>query len=1035
MKRNVLWQWLGLAFLLLPLTGISQSLPVQEAIKSMQWRAVGPANMGGRVTAVAAIPGDYSTWYIAGADGGVFKTTNGGTTFQAQFQDQSVISVGSITLAPSNPNIIYLGSGEGDPRNSVQYGDGVYRSDDGGETWRNLGLKETERIKRVVVHPTNPDWACVCALGKEWGPNKERGVFKTTDGGKTWKHVLYIDEDHGCSDIEMEPGNPDVLYAGMWYFRRKPWFFDDGGRQTAVYKSTDGGESWNRIMNGLPDMPMARIGLSVSPSEPNIVYLITEFKETGTLYKSTNRGESWEMINNDANLNFRPFYYSDVFIDPNDANVVYTLSGRLNKSVDGGKTFKVIGQSVHGDHQAIWIDPTNSNRIINGSDGGYQLSWDAGQTWDIINNVELSQYYQIFVDNREPYRIYGGFQDNGTWVGMSNSLETEGIMKRHWRKLAGGDGYYAVPIPGTEDEVYANLQGGVIFHVDSRFGNIRNIHPYPKIIGSAGDAIFDHKYRFNWDSPIHVSPNDPNTVYFGGNVLFRSRDKGYTWEEISPDLTTNDKSKQQSSGGQIYSDNTAAEFHCTILTIQESPVDPNVIWVGTDDGNVQLTRDGGKTWTLLNANIPGMPKESWVSKIDASAHNAGTAFVAIDQHRLNDFAPYIFITEDYGKTWRKAVTGLPATDYVRVVRQSPNNPDFIVAGMETNLFASWDMGRSWTRINNNLPPASVHDLQFQKRDRDLIVGTHGRGAWILDDISAMADYKKVGNKTFHVFPQTRPGILYHYQTQMENLGERIYRSDNPDFGAYINYYVASKPNNPVQVEIRMEGGELVRNMEVKEVSPGINRVVWDLRYNGPIALQTGTTGGWGSFNQGHKVMPGNYVAKVTVDGRSEEIKIQVKQDPRMNLPMEDFMAKDRLLKEYRELLSHANGLINASSSIQEQLKEVHGKLKANGNNLATDAEGVLNRLVEIDGELRRPPRGMNFRTKPRHREEIMSLMSAIDGATARPTAAQVARLAEIKADAEQVENTLRTFISNELMQLNAKLSGPDAIKIDLERRN
>jgi photosystem II stability/assembly factor-like uncharacterized protein len=1024
-----------MGWILSPSLTLAQTVPIKEAISGMQWHQVGPANMGGRVTAVAGIPGNYTTWYIAGADGGVFKTTNGGTTFTPQFNDQSVLSVGALALAPSNPDIIYLGSGEGDPRNSVQYGDGVYRSDDGGETWRNLGLKETERIKRIVIHPDNPDWACVCALGKEWGPNKERGVFKTTDGGKTWKHVLYIDEDHGCSDIEMEPGNPDVLYAGMWHFRRKPWFFDDGGRQTAVYKSTDGGESWTTIMNGLPDMPMARIGLSVAASNPNIVYLITEFKETGTLYKSTDKGANWEMVNDDANLNFRPFYYSDVFVDPNNEEVVYTLSGRLNKSTDGGKTFETIGRSVHGDHQSIWIDPTNSNRIIEGSDGGFQLSWDAGETWDILNNIELSQFYQIWVDNREPYRIYGGLQDNGTWVGMSNSLENAGIMKRHWRKLAGGDGYYAVPIPGTEDEVYTNLQGGVIFHVDSRFGNIRNIHPYPKIIGSAGDAIFDHKYRFNWDSPIHVSPNDPNTVYFGGNVLFRSRDKGYSWEVISPDLTTNDKSKQQSSGGQIYSDNTAAEFHCTILTIQESPVDPDVVWIGTDDGNVQLTRDGGKTWTLLNNKIPGFPKEAWVAKIDASTHNAGTAIVTVDQHRLNDFAPYIFITQDYGQTWTKAVNGLPASDYVRVVRQSPHNPNFLVAGMETNLFASWDMGKNWTRINNNLPPVSVHDLQFQKRDRDLVIGTHGRGAWVLDDISAMVDYPSVGNKSFHVFPQSRPGILYHYQTQMENLGERVYTAPNPEFGAYINYYVANAPEEPVQIEIRNEAGEIIRNMEMKEATAGINRAVWDLRYNGPVALEGGSPGGWGSFNQGPKVIPGNYVARVTANGQSEEIKITVKQDPRMNLPMEDFLAKDKVLKEYMELISHANTLINASSGIQNQLKEVQTKLKENGNSLAGEAESVLNRLVEIDGEMRRAPGSMNFRTKPRHREEIMSLMSAIDGATARPTTQQIARIAELRADADQIEATLRSFISNELMQLNAKLSGPDEIKINLERRN
>lgn len=1010
-------------------------MPIKDAMQNMSWRPVGPANMGGRVTDIAAIPGDVNTWYMAGADGGIFRTTNGGVTFSAHFQNERVLSVGAIGLAPSNPKILYIGTGEGDPRNSTQYGNGVWRSDDGGDTWKHLGLDKTERIKRVIVHPTNPDWVCVCALGKEWGANEDRGVFQSTDGGKNWKKILYIDQDHGCSDLTIEPGNPNVMYAGMWYFRRKPWFFDDGGRQTAVYKSTDGGATWKKIMNGLPNQPMARPGLSVSASNPNIVYLITEFKDAGVLFRSENKGETWVKVNDDPNLNFRPFYYSDVIVDHNDPNVVYTLSGRLNKSVDGGKTFKVIAQSVHGDHQALWIDPTNSNRLINGSDGGIQLSWDAGETWDIINNVELSQFYQLFVDNREPYNIYGGLQDNGTWVGPSNSLLSAGIMKRHWQKLSGGDGYYAVPIPGSEHEIYTNLQGGVIFHVDTRYGNVRNIHPYPKIIGSAGDAVVDHKYRFNWDSPIHVSPNDPNTVYFGGNVLFRSRDRGYTWEEISPDLTTNDKSKQQSSGGQIYSDNTAAEFHCTILAIAESPLDRNVIWVGTDDGNIHITRDGGKNWTLLNSKIAGWPKEAWVSKIHASNHTPGTAFVAVDQHRLDDFTPYIFITTDFGQTWSKSVNGLPKDDYVRVVRQNPNNPNFLVAGLESGLWGSWDMGKNWTQINLNLPSTSNHDLQFQGRDRDLVVGTHGRGVWVLDDIGPLEDYHLVGNKTFHLFKQERAGILWHYQTEIENLGNRVYAAKNPDFGAYINFFTAKKPQNPVNVEIRNSAGEIIRTINNENATAGINRIVWDLRYDGPTRMTGAPTTGWGSFNQGPKVLPGVYTAKVTVDGQSEEIKINVKADPRINIPMRDLEEKDRVLRQYLGLLSHANELINASISLQTQLKEVHGKLKESNNSLASEAEKVLATLIDIDAEMRRPPGGMNFRTKPRHREEVMALMNAIDGATAKPTAAQIARIEEIKADAAKIQATLENFVANDLAKLNARLSGPDEIKINLEKKN
>ena len=721
-----------IVFLLLSVPGsLAAQTQLEKSIKNMKWRPIGPANMGGRVTEIAGLPGDPSTFYVAGADGGLFKTVNGGTTFTAQFTDQKAYSVGAIAIAPSDKEVIWLGSGEGDPRNSIGYGNGVYRSLDGGKTWTHLGLDKTDRIKRIVVNPQNPDVACVCALGRTWGPNPDRGVFQTKDGGKTWKKVLYIDENTGCSDIAMELSNPRVMYAGMWTHRRKPWRFDDSGEKTALYKSMDGGETWTKIshQNGLPNKPMARIGVAIAQSQPNTVYLITEFKDGGTLFRSDDRGGSWKMVNDNRQLNFRPFYYADLRVDPNNPDHVYTLSGGLSKSMDGGKTFSGISGGVHADHQALWIDPTNSRFVLSGCDGGYQISWDAGATWEIINNIELSQYYQVFVDDQEPYNVYGGLQDNGTWVGPSNSLLSAGIMKRHWKGLAGGDGYYAVPIPGSEHEIYANLQGGVPFHVDTRTGNVRNIHPYPNKTGSAGDAIDKHKYRFNWDSPIHVSPNDGNTVYIGSNVLFRSRDKGYSWEEISTDLTTNDKSKQGSSGGEIYQDNTAAEFHCTILTIAESPVQKDVIWCGTDDGNVQVTRDGGKSWTNVKGAIQGLPAFSWVSKIHASEHDAGTAFVAVDQHRMDDYNAYAFMTTDFGKTWTKISTGLPA-DWVYVVRQDPHNANILYAGMEHGIFMSADRGKSWNRINNEMPPVSVRDIRVQKRERDLVAATHGRGIWM-----------------------------------------------------------------------------------------------------------------------------------------------------------------------------------------------------------------------------------------------------------------------------------------------------------------
>ncbi|MEQ9592698.1 MAG: hypothetical protein RLN86_08875 [Cyclobacteriaceae bacterium] len=1020
-------QLLAFGFALLGFTTMdAQNNATEQAIKKMKWRPIGPANMGGRVTDLVGVDGDPATFYFGGADGGVFKTTNGGVTFEAQFTDQRAFSVGALALAPSNQEVVWLGSGEGDPRNSVGYGNGVYRSVDGGKTWKHLGLDKTERIKRIVVDPTNPDAACVCALGKQWGPNAERGVFKTTDGGKTWDKVLYLDENTGCSDLAIELSNPKIMYAGMWTFRRRPWRFDDGGGNTAVYRTLDGGKTWEKIMKGLPDKPMARIGLSVAQSQPNIVYLITEFENLGgTLFKSENRGSTWKLINDDPNLNFRPFYYSDVKVDPSNPNFLYTLSGRLSRSTDGGRTFEVIARDVHGDHQSFWIDPKNGKHLLSGSDGGYQVSYDGGDTWDIINNVELSQFYQIFVDDLNPYNVYGGLQDNGTWRGTSNSLHEEGILKRHWTQLAGGDGYYAVPIPGSENEIYANLQGGVIFHVDTELGNVRNIHPYPKITGSAGDAIDKHKYRFNWDSPIHISPNDPNTVYTGGNVIFRSRDKGYNWEEISADLTTNDKSKQISSGGSIYQDNTAAEFHCTILTIAESPKQRDVIWAGTDDGNIQITRDGGKTWTNVKNNIKGLPAFAWVGKIHASEHDAGTAFVAVDQHRMDDFTPHAYMTTDFGKTWTTISGGLPSDDYVKVVRQDPHNANLLYAGMEHGIFASWDKGKSWTKINNNLPPVSVRDLRIQPRERDLIIGTHGRGAWIMDDISPLEHLSSAMGKAAHVFP-TRPTTLWHLAGQIENLGDRTYRAKNPVYGAYINLYVKDDPKSTVEVNIFDQGGSLVRTMKDSLIKSGVNRIVWDLKRNAGTSLNNPIAGGWRSGPMRATVSPGTYTAKIKVDAQELETSIVVKPDPRSKLTPQDYQVKAQALSGLSDLLSKTHEMINNSEFALEQLKALKEKVEADPSgadqSVIKDIDGAIKKLSEFtDDVLRRPPPNMNYRQRPRLKEEIASLFRAIDGATAKPSTPQTNRVTKLGQETDEASLTMERIMSDDISKINDKV--------------
>lgn len=1032
MKHSILFTLLW-SFLCVN-AGFSQNKNYVDALKSYEWRAIGPANMGGRVTDIDGIPGDASTFYVSGADGGIFKTTNGGVHFTPIFEGQRAYSIGALTIAPSDHNVLWVGTGEGDPRNSVGYGWGVYRSVDAGKSWTHLGLKETERIKRIVVNPNDPDVACVCALGKEWGPNPERGVFKTTDGGKNWKKILYIDEDTGCADIAMELSNPRVMYAGMWTFRRRPWRFDDGGKETAIYRTMDGGETWKKIMEGLPDKPMARPGIHIAKSQPNIIYLMTEFQGGGTAFRSEDRGDNWVMVNDDPNINFRPFYYSDVRVDPNNPDILFSISGRLSRSKDGGKTWERIATTVHGDHQALWIDPTNSNRILNGSDGGYQVSYDGGDSWEIINNVELSQFYQIFIDNKDPYNVYGGLQDNGTWVGPSNSLYSAGILKRHWKGLAYGDGYYAVPIPGSEHEVYANLQGGVIFHVDSRFGNVRNIHPYPKIIGSAGDAIENHKYRFNWDAPIVISPHDPNTVYTGGNVVFKSTDRGHSWEQISEDLTTNDKSKQRTSGGEIYQDNTAAEFHCTILYIDESPVEKGVIWVGTDDGNVQLTRDGGETWTKLNDRIKGLPKYAWVSKIHASEHDGGTAFVTVDHHRMDDFRLYAFMTTDYGRTWTGITEGLPQDDYVKVVRQDPINPNLLYAGMEHGIYASWDKGRSWAKINNNLPNVSVRDLRIQPRDRDLIVGTHGRGAWILDDIRPIQEMADTQGKSSHLFP-VRRATLWHMFWRIENLGDRHYKAKNPDYGANINFYLTNSEKTTATLEIVDAAGDVIRTLKDSTVTAGVNRIVWDLGHEAATKMKGASGGGFFSGPMYPYVSPGTYTARLKVNGEVLETPIEVRSDPRMDLEQEAYEAKTKLLLELRALLSQTNTMINNTNTYSAQLLELKKKLEQRegqdvDQSLFDDIESALKHISAIqDDILKRPPPSMTYRQRPRLREEIRSLMRAVNGATAKPTQPQVSRSAQLKEEVSVASGKLNKIISTDIKGINAKTENIPQISV------
>ncbi len=1015
------------------------------AVKALAWRPIGPANVGGRVSVIVGVPGDDKTYYVAGANGGVFKTVNAGTTFEPVFDNQDVLSIGDVAVAPSDPSVLYVGTGEGNPRNNASLGDGVYRSNDAGGHWTHVGLADTEKIARIRVHPKDPDTAWVCALGHEWGPNEERGVFKTTDGGKSWKKVLYLDADTGCSDLDVNWKNPRILFAGMYTYRRQPWHLESGAGRTAVYRSLDGGDTWQKLTEGLPTEPMDRIGISIAQSRPDTVYVISETKTQGELWRSDDNGESFYTVNDDRNLNFRPFYYSDVRVDPNNPEVVYTLSGGLSKSTDGGRTFDRIGADVHGDHQALWIDPADSDRVLSGSDGGWQVSMDGGETFAIVNNVAFTQFYHINYDMQTPYTVCGGLQDNGTWCGPIRTSSPIGIQKSDWYTIGGGDGFFGVPLLQEPYWVFSNSQGGYINIRDLRSGRSWNIQPYPNRVGSVGDKMADHKYRFNWNAPIVRDPHDPKAVYFGGNVVFKTTNYGQSWSVISPDLTTNDKSKQQDSGGEIVVDNTAAEFHCTILTIAPSPMDANVIWVGTDDGNVQITRDGGKTWTNVVKNIPGLAPNAWIPTIDASSFDAGTAYVAADHHRDGNNQPYAFKTADYGQTWTPIYATLPKNGWIHVVKEDPKNRSLLYAGTELGVYASWDDGQHWQSIRNNMPPAPVRDIVVHPRDNDLIVATHGRGAFVIDDatpLQRLTAARAAGGPTLF---DIRPAIHWIMWSKDANRGQQTYAAENPPAGAILDYYLKADAKT-VTITIVDQAGKTVRQLTDVPKTAGVNRVEWDLRFDAPRddlptgfappAQPRGRRGqaarrGGGGFRFGGGapyVLPGNYTVRLAVDGQDVSKPVTVRMDPRADVPMTDLAAQLDQTLELQGLQGKVTAMVARTDSLMRQLTNLQQRLRGprqspDQADLAGIVKTALEKLKTLrDTKMTRPAPVMNYRQYPRLSEEVRSVLRIVNGDPFPPTEGAKLRYTELVSEQAAIQGELDAIVANEIAKINQAMA-------------
>jgi photosystem II stability/assembly factor-like uncharacterized protein len=676
----------------------------KDPLDNMRFRNLGPAVGGGRVTAVTGIPGKANVYYVGAAGGGVFVTQDGGLSWKPIFEKEASASIGAIALAPSNPNLIWVGTGEKNPRNDVITGKGIYFSPDAGATWKFMGLKDAGQISNIEIDPTDPNRVFVGVLGHVWGPNVDRGVFRTTDGGKSWQKVLFVDENTGAISLVMEPGNPKVLFAGMWNVRRYPWMLDSGGTSGGIFRSVDGGDTWKKLKDGLPEEATGRIGLAAAPSNPRHIYADVENKK-GVLYESTDLGDHWRFVSNNHLLTARPFYFSELMVAPNDENKIYFLSFNIMLSEDSGKTARPTSARVHVDHHAMWIDPQDPNRIINGNDGGVYISGDAGRTWRYLDNLPIEQFYSVAADDNAPYNLCGGLQDNNGWCGPSNSLGRGGITGFEWYTVTGGDGEYAVPAGHGSHTVYVDSQNGSIQRLNVENGMSTFIRPYLHGVQTMKPA--DLKYRFNWTSPIAVSPNDPNEVYLGGSALFRSSDGGAHWKAISPDLTRNDKTKQLSSGGSIELDLSGAETFGAILAISVSPIDTKTIWVGTDDGVVQVTRDGGEHWTNTTAAMTGLPQWGRIQQIEASPNDVNSAYVAVDFHEVDNNKPYAFKTHDGGKTWTSIAEGLPGEDPARVIREDPNRKGFLVCGTDTGLFYSDDDGAHWTALKSNFPTVPI----------------------------------------------------------------------------------------------------------------------------------------------------------------------------------------------------------------------------------------------------------------------------------------------------------------------------------------
>jgi len=926
--------------------------------KGMKYRSIGPFR-GGRSLTAAGIPGDPTTYYFGATGGGVWKSTDGANTWSPIFDRDGAPSIGSIAVSNSDPNIVYVGTGEACIRGNISHGDGVWKSMDAGKTWKSVGLKDSRSIGRVIVNPHNPDIVFVAALGHPYGPNPERGIFRTTDGGKNWEKVLFKDENTGAIDVAFDPQNPHILFASLWEARRTPWTLSSGGPGSGVYRSTDGGSTWKKLEeHGLPKGPYGRIGIAVAANSDR-VYALIEAKEDGGLYRSDDGGDSWDLVNGNHSLFQRAWYYMHVIADPVDAETVYVADVEFFKSTDGGRNFNKV-KVPHGDNHGLWIDPKNTKRMIASNDGGVTVSLDGGKSWTREDNQPTAQFYHVITDTRTPYYVYGAQQDNSS-VAIASRSDDGAIGRDLWYPVGGGEAGYIAPVPTDPNIVYAGDYQGNITRFDRRTNQVQSIAVWPELTDARGAAPLDH--RFQWTAPIVTSPQDPNTIYYGGESIFKTSDGGKHWEAISGDLTRNDKSKQQPAGGPITIDDTGTEYYDTVFSIAPSPLAKGLIWAGTDDGLIQLTRDEGKTWN--NVTPKTLADWSRISLIEASPFDAGTAYVAVDRHQNDDLAPYVYKTSDYGATWSRINSGIPDGAFVRAVREDPKRKGLLYAGTERGVYVSFDDGAHWRSLQINLPITPVHDLVI--KNDDLVLATHGRAFWILDDVSPLRQFAdSVAKEDVHLYT---PATAYRVHMG-DSPAHLSFAGKNPPNGAVIYFNLKTAPKEQeVKIEILDAAGNEIRKYSSKKAEPldepldpddkkpekqikaeeGLNRFVWDLRYDEANRVPGYFLWEYNEGARGPLAVPGNYQVRLTVDRKSVTAPFAVKIDPRVTLSQADLEKQFKLELDLREQLNRVYDAVNQIQDVREQLRGLKKRLVPGDSSktLLDGASALESKLIAV----------------------------------------------------------------------------------------